>query len=329
MFGMKKASGPVEYLIVGLGNPDKKYENTRHNCGWLALDYIADKRLIYADQSADDFMICDADKDPFGAGPKEGGTWGNVFASECKAKVLRYKQDPLDDSQYGVWLSFDDKNDLEALARIPSKTNDTKILGAVNVPGRHMRQNVMNAALVLYLMGVQAQDIQKILGEWNGIPHRLQFFQSFKSAAQRNVRFYNDSCSTVPEAAAAASAAFGKSVIFITGGTDKGLAFEPLAEALDPTIVSSTPAAAIYLLAGSGTDKLLPLLQERKIAYNGPYNCLDDLLLALKKDFGDANSPAYKNDTVVFSPGCTSFGMFSNEFDRGDKFMAAVKKIFN
>ena len=44
MNGMKKASGPVEYLIVGLGNPDKKYENTRHNCGWLALDYIADKR---------------------------------------------------------------------------------------------------------------------------------------------------------------------------------------------------------------------------------------------------------------------------------------------
>ena len=44
MFGMKQPSGPVEYLIVGLGNPDKKYENTRHNCGWLALDYIAGKR---------------------------------------------------------------------------------------------------------------------------------------------------------------------------------------------------------------------------------------------------------------------------------------------
>lgn len=32
----------VEYLIVGLGNPDKKYENTRHNAGYLALDRIAD-----------------------------------------------------------------------------------------------------------------------------------------------------------------------------------------------------------------------------------------------------------------------------------------------
>lgn len=43
MFGKNKALGSPEYLIVGLGNPDKKYENTRHNTGWLALDYIADK----------------------------------------------------------------------------------------------------------------------------------------------------------------------------------------------------------------------------------------------------------------------------------------------
>ena len=42
MFG-KKLTGSVEYLIVGLGNPDRKYENTRHNCGWLALDHIAEK----------------------------------------------------------------------------------------------------------------------------------------------------------------------------------------------------------------------------------------------------------------------------------------------
>lgn len=43
MFGKNKSGGAVEYIIVGLGNPDRKYENTRHNAGWLALDYIADK----------------------------------------------------------------------------------------------------------------------------------------------------------------------------------------------------------------------------------------------------------------------------------------------
>ncbi len=43
MFGFKKFGSSVEYIIVGLGNPDKKYQNTRHNCGWMALDHIAEK----------------------------------------------------------------------------------------------------------------------------------------------------------------------------------------------------------------------------------------------------------------------------------------------
>ena len=33
-------------VIVGLGNPGKKYDNTRHNIGFEAIDYIADKEGI-------------------------------------------------------------------------------------------------------------------------------------------------------------------------------------------------------------------------------------------------------------------------------------------
>lgn len=47
MFGKKKFSNnSIEYLIVGLGNPDRKYENTRHNAGYMALDYIADELSV-------------------------------------------------------------------------------------------------------------------------------------------------------------------------------------------------------------------------------------------------------------------------------------------
>lgn len=36
-------TGPVEYIVVGLGNPGKDYQYTRHNAGFLAVDHIAEK----------------------------------------------------------------------------------------------------------------------------------------------------------------------------------------------------------------------------------------------------------------------------------------------
>ena len=42
---------PVEYIVVGLGNPSEKYANTRHNAGFLSIDYIAEKKGTRIDRA--------------------------------------------------------------------------------------------------------------------------------------------------------------------------------------------------------------------------------------------------------------------------------------
>lgn len=49
VFGRPKAM-PVEYLVVGLGNPGIQYENTRHNAGFMVLDYIAKQCNVRIDR---------------------------------------------------------------------------------------------------------------------------------------------------------------------------------------------------------------------------------------------------------------------------------------
>ena len=46
MFGKKKSpplTGGITHIVVGLGNPDRKYENTRHNAGFIGVDALAEK----------------------------------------------------------------------------------------------------------------------------------------------------------------------------------------------------------------------------------------------------------------------------------------------
>ncbi|MBQ9384121.1 MAG: aminoacyl-tRNA hydrolase [Ruminiclostridium sp.] len=52
-------AGPVSFIVCGLGNPGTKYENTRHNCGFMALDTLAEdlgadvKKLRFKSLTAD------------------------------------------------------------------------------------------------------------------------------------------------------------------------------------------------------------------------------------------------------------------------------------
>ena len=55
----QKNSGGISYLVVGLGNPDRKYQNTRHNTGFLAVDEIARQLGTVIDRKKFDALTAD------------------------------------------------------------------------------------------------------------------------------------------------------------------------------------------------------------------------------------------------------------------------------
>ncbi|MCR5284657.1 MAG: UDP-N-acetylmuramoyl-L-alanine--D-glutamate ligase [Treponema sp.] len=291
-------------------------------------DYVADKRLIYKNQNKGTYSIFDFDPDEKGTEPDKAlhseNSWGDLFAAESKATVLRYSKKELPAKVYGVFQSVNKKGEWEGKVILPRMEKAETILKELSVPGEHMKTNVLNAALVMYLMGIPAEKIMNICKSWPGIDHRLQFFHQWKNQKGCQIKFYNDSCATVPEAAAAASQAFGKSVIFMTGGTDKGLELNPLIDVLTGKN-QGIPVKALYLLEGSATEKLLPHLDKNQIPYYGPYPSLESLFADARKNLEELDG---KEEVFVFSPGATSFGMFTNEFDRGNKYMEEVKRVF-
>jgi UDP-N-acetylmuramoylalanine--D-glutamate ligase len=133
----------------------------------------------------------------------------------------------------------------------------------------------------------------------------------------------NDSASTAPVAGVAALRSFEEPVVLIAGGNSKNLdASEYAAEA-------AHCAKRVLLLKGNATEGFAELLRAASVEQGradaetfitGPY---DDLAAAIQ----DARMAAAPGDVVLLSPGFTSFGMFLNEFDRGDQFRALVRAL--
>ena len=158
-------------------------------------EYVADKRLIYADQDGSDVTICDFDS-----------SWGKSFASETKGQVLWYSSSGAEMRKEGAWLLTDAQGRTEGFLRLASDRSEVveKILPAdILVPGFFMRKNLLAAGLALGAMGLKAQAISLAMSTFPGVEHRLEFF-----AEAKGVKWYNDSAATIPYAVDAALSSF-------------------------------------------------------------------------------------------------------------------------
>lgn len=181
--------------------------------------------------------------------------------------------------------------------------------------GRHNLENILLATTTAQLLGIADEQIASAVRDFRGVAHRLQTV-----ATIRGVRFINDSASTTPIAGQVGLEACNRPIVLLAGGNTKRLPLERWPE----TMIQR--CRDVLLLAGSGTDELLPALQEEaaRLGVTNPIRGVFDNFIAA---MDTAVGLAQPGDTLLFSPGFTSFGMFLNEFDRGDRFVAYARRL--
>jgi UDP-N-acetylmuramoylalanine--D-glutamate ligase len=177
----------------------------------------------------------------------------------------------------------------------------------LRVPGEHNRYNAALALATARAQGLPNEVIREGLERYMGIPGRLELLRDIDG-----VSIYNDSNSTTPEATLAGIMALirpenPKSILLIMGGADKNLDMGKLLQAIPEHV------KRVVFLSGTGTDRIAGELPEAEIFQN------------LAMAFKDAMTHADAGDTILFSPAFASFGMFANEYDRGDQFTVLVQ----
>ena len=180
-------------------------------------------------------------------------------------------------------------------------------LNIIKTSGAHTRQNIIIAAAFSKLIGIENKYIIEGIADFKGAPFRMELVKICDG-----VKYINDTTATIPEAAVEAIKSFTEPIIWIAGGNDKNLDFSVVEE------ISMVPKK-ILLLSGDGTKKMREYLKRDDIIESSN---LDELVHIAKQS-------AQNGDVILFSPGCTSFGLFQNEFHRGRCFNSLIEKIIN
>lgn len=184
---------------------------------------------------------------------------------------------------------------------------------ALQLLGQHNVENACAAITVAKRYEISNDAIESGLRNFHGLPHRLEFVRELDG-----VEYFNDSFSSAPSATLAAVRSFTAPEILILGGTDKGADFSDLINDL-----AVRKNIRSILVVGEIRDKLAKLLH--KAGLDDRVNVL--AVRTMNEIVTVARQTAQPGDVVLLSPGCASFDMFRNFYDRGDQFRELVNTL--
>lgn len=250
-------------------------------------DYLRAKARIFLNQRESDFCILNKD-DLLVSSLKE----------EPKAKIIFFSKEEIEE---GIFL-----REKKIVSRLSNREEELFDIRELSIPGHHNLENVLAACGASILLKVEREVIRQTLRGFKGLKHRLELVEDIEG-----VRFVNDSKATNVGAALRALEALPGPILLIAGGKDKGSSLSPLKKVIKEKV------------------KALVLIGEAKDRFQRELEGVSDIYLAegLEEAVHKAYSLAGPKDTILLSPACASFDMFSDYKERGESFKEIVKGL--
>ena len=253
-------------------------------------NYIASKFRITKNQTAEDYLIYDAD---------DVEIEKYLNSHEVKATLIPFSLTKK--LNQGVCL---DNDNIKLTINEDIITMPVKNLA---LEGKHNVKNAMASAAVANLLKIRKATIRESLSNFQGVEHRLENVLKIQ-----NVQYINDSKATNINAVFYALDSMQSPTVWIVGGVDKGNDYTELL-----SLVNEKVKAIICL--GKDNQKIKNVFQ----------NTVETLMEteSINEAVKMAYRLAEKGDNVLLSPACASFDLFENYEDRGRQFKAAIRNL--
>ncbi len=189
---------------------------------------------------------------------------------------------------------------------------ERRVLEACPLAGEHNRSNALVACRVASLVSRQPlATLEVSLATFKGLRHRME-----RVGERCGITWYDDSISTIPEAAIAAVRALGRVDTLILGGFDRGIDYSPLVDFL-----RKNPIPNLVFVGQAGRR----IHSEMRNSEFGMRNCIieDDYTKIVR--WCAEHTP--RGGTVLLSPAAASYDAFKNFEHRGDFYAEQIKGL--
>ncbi|MBR5913058.1 MAG: UDP-N-acetylmuramoyl-L-alanine--D-glutamate ligase [Selenomonadaceae bacterium] len=255
--------------------------------------YQAMKEKIFAQETADDFLVLNYDDEKV-----------REIKDRAGCKVIYFSRKEILDEG-----AFVDNGKL--IIKFDEQTFKLCTIEELGIKGWHNVENALAASMTAFLAGVTAENISGVLKTFQGVEHRIEFVREIDG-----IKYYNDSKATNTDSTIKALETFDGHINLIAGGDDKLTDLTDFLKLVNQRVDN-------LILVGDAAKRF------REEALKSGFNA-DRIFKAgysMENAIDIAKKISIPPQIVLLSPACASFDMYNNFEERGKNFKTIVNAL--